>query len=309
MQRIAAEAGVARSTFYTHFRDKSELLMRLAGTMRETSFDRIRDWDPSGPGDQLKALTEVFTDVIRIYRTYAPVLAAVSEVAAYDEVVRDYWAAGLEQFVARTVQALDVEQQAGRTPADLDVTTASRLIVHGGDRFLADHVSTTEAAPDTDAAAARSWPRPGGTAPTAAPPDLRPLASGGGGAELLGETAGEQVDALVLGDRRGRDGGRTVGRGHLTGTVPRPQWDQDHGIGHRLVSGRDLIAAQLRADVLRHDLGVLQRVRRHLVLGDIGEVADRVDVAEDAVGPCTLSASVTGTCPCAVSVVSRPSAR
>ncbi|MBQ1022065.1 TetR/AcrR family transcriptional regulator [Micromonospora sp. D93] len=155
VQRIAAEAGVARSTFYTHFRDKTELLMRLAGTMRESSFDRTGGWDPGGPGDPLARLTEVFADVIRIYRTYAPVLAAVSEVAAYDEAVREYWAAGLEKFVARTVDALRIEQQAGRTPADLDVTAASRLIVVGGDRFLADHVSTTSADPDTDAAAAR----------------------------------------------------------------------------------------------------------------------------------------------------------
>ncbi|MEU7974406.1 TetR/AcrR family transcriptional regulator [Micromonospora sp. NPDC049089] len=155
VQRIAAEAGVARSTFYTHFRDKTELLMRLAGTMRESSFDRTGDWDPGGPGDPLARLTEVFADVIRIYRTYAPVLAAVSEVAAYDEVVREYWAAGLEQFVTRTVDLLRIEQQAGRTPADLDVTTAGRLIVVGGDRFLADHVSTTSADPETDAAAAR----------------------------------------------------------------------------------------------------------------------------------------------------------
>ncbi|MBM7492124.1 AcrR family transcriptional regulator [Micromonospora luteifusca] len=155
VQRIAAEAGVARSTFYTHFRDKSELLMRLAGTMRESSFDRTGDWDPAGPGDPLAALTEVFSDVIRIYRTYAPVLAAISEVAAYDEVVREYWAAGLEQFVARTVEKMLVEQQAGRTPASLDAETASRLIVYGGDRFLADHVSTTSPDPDADATAAR----------------------------------------------------------------------------------------------------------------------------------------------------------
>ncbi|MFG1867460.1 TetR/AcrR family transcriptional regulator [Micromonospora arborensis] len=155
VQRIAAEAGVARSTFYTHFRDKSELLMRLAGTMRESSFDRTGSWDPGGPGDPLAALTEVFSDVIRIYRTYAPVLAAISEVAAYDEVVRAYWAGGLEQFVARTVEKILVEQQAGRTPTSLDAETASRLIVYGGDRFLADHVSATSADPETDATAAR----------------------------------------------------------------------------------------------------------------------------------------------------------
>ncbi|MEU5903967.1 TetR/AcrR family transcriptional regulator [Micromonospora sp. NPDC047467] len=159
VQRIAAEAGVARSTFYTHFRDKSELLMRLAGTMRETSFDRIREWDPSGPGDQLESLTEVFADVIRIYRTYAPVLAAISEVAAYDEVVREYWAAGLGQFVARTAEVLVAEQRAGRIPASLDTAAASQLIVLGGDRFLAHHVATAPAEREADAAAARELAR------------------------------------------------------------------------------------------------------------------------------------------------------
>ncbi|MBQ0902728.1 TetR/AcrR family transcriptional regulator [Micromonospora sp. U21] len=155
VQRIAAEAGVARSTFYIHFRDKSELLMRLAGSMRETSFDRVREWDPAGPGDPLEALTEVFTDVIRIYRTYAPVLAAITEVAAYDAAVREYWAAGFEQFMARTEEALRAEQRAGRTPANLDPPAATRLIVLGGDRFLAHHVALTPADPEADAAAAR----------------------------------------------------------------------------------------------------------------------------------------------------------
>ncbi|PWR10494.1 TetR/AcrR family transcriptional regulator [Micromonospora acroterricola] len=154
VQRIAAEAGVARSTFYIHFRDKSELLMRLAGTMRETSFDRIREWDPAGPGDPLESLTEVFGDVIRIYRTYAPVLAAINEVAAYDDVVREFWATGFAQFVARTEEVLRAEQRAGRTPASLDVPAATRLIVLGGDRFLAHHVGLGPADPEADAAAA-----------------------------------------------------------------------------------------------------------------------------------------------------------
>ncbi|MET8350627.1 MULTISPECIES: TetR/AcrR family transcriptional regulator [unclassified Micromonospora] len=155
VQRIAAEAGVARSTFYIHFRDKSELLMRLAGSMRETSFDRVQEWDPADPGDPLDRLTEVFSDVIRIYRTYAPVLAAISEVAAYDEVVREYWAAGFERFMARTEEVLRAQQRAGRTPASLDPATASRLIVLGGDRFLAHHVALTPADPEVDGAAAR----------------------------------------------------------------------------------------------------------------------------------------------------------
>jgi AcrR family transcriptional regulator len=44
VQRIAAEAGIARSTFYLHFRDKTELLVRLAGSLKEELFDLGEDW-------------------------------------------------------------------------------------------------------------------------------------------------------------------------------------------------------------------------------------------------------------------------
>ena len=39
VQRIATEAGIARSTFYLYFRGKTELLVRLAGSLKKQLFD------------------------------------------------------------------------------------------------------------------------------------------------------------------------------------------------------------------------------------------------------------------------------
>lgn len=152
VQRIATEAGVARSTFYTHFRDKSELLMRLANTMRTTAFDVAGEWNPTAgaPG-----LAEVFGEIVRIYREYAPVLTALNEVSSYDPTVREFWAAALNRFVENTVRLLTADQESGDVPADLDVRHAARIIVLGGDRAISEHVAET--GPDTsgDAAFAR----------------------------------------------------------------------------------------------------------------------------------------------------------
>src|SRR5689334_14867172 len=57
VQQISTEAGVARSTFYSHFRDKTELLVRLAADLTTSSFGVTSSWTPP---DGVDALTDVF---------------------------------------------------------------------------------------------------------------------------------------------------------------------------------------------------------------------------------------------------------
>ncbi|BBH70131.1 hypothetical protein ACTI_68160 [Actinoplanes sp. OR16] len=147
VQRIAADAGVARSTFYLHFRDKSELALSLAGSLAGTAFTMMDAWDPAAP-DALETFERSMTGVVRFYRERATVLAAVLEVTAYDEAVRDAWAGQLGQFIALAEKLLIAEQAAGRTTADLDAAAASRLIIWGGMQTIAHQVASGDPAQD-----------------------------------------------------------------------------------------------------------------------------------------------------------------
>ncbi|MEU8295665.1 TetR/AcrR family transcriptional regulator [Micromonospora sp. NPDC048909] len=153
VQRIAREAGVARSTFYTHFADKTQLLMRLAESMSQTSFDIAAAWQPRADADGVPALTEVFSQVIRVYREHAAVLAAINEVSGYDPQVRQFWNARLDQFVRNTKDRIVAGQESGQLPKEMDPVQTSRLIVIGGERFLAQHITVDDGS--GDAAAAR----------------------------------------------------------------------------------------------------------------------------------------------------------
>lgn len=152
LQRIAAEAGVARSTLYSYFPDKSHLLIRLAEAMLGMSFEVVAPWEPAGPDGGLDGFVQVFRQVIGIYREHAAVLVALDEVSAYDASVAEYWESRLNLFVANAEKLIIGEQRAGRAAASIDVAMASRLCVFGGHRFMVRHVATHDASGDASAA-------------------------------------------------------------------------------------------------------------------------------------------------------------
>ncbi|HEY6492892.1 MAG TPA: TetR/AcrR family transcriptional regulator [Trebonia sp.] len=154
VQQISTAAGVSRSTFYSHFRDKTDLLMRLAAPMLATAFTITEGWQPA---DGVEPLADTFLRVVEVYREHTALLRAIVEVAAYDETVRGFWSQGLGQFTDRTIALLREDQQAGGTPADVDPVSAVRVIVIGGERAIFDH--TVAADPAEDATFARELAR------------------------------------------------------------------------------------------------------------------------------------------------------
>jgi AcrR family transcriptional regulator len=156
VQEICAEAGVARSTFYSHFRDKIDLVMQLATDLMASSFGIASGWRPSEGPDRL---AEAFLEVVHVFRQHAAVRRAVAEVATYDATVRHFWAQRIDRFTDWTLTVLRAEQDAGRTPADVDPVSATRVIVAGGEQAIVDHVTAGDPAEDTAFARemARIW--------------------------------------------------------------------------------------------------------------------------------------------------------
>ncbi|MGC5311431.1 TetR/AcrR family transcriptional regulator [Micromonospora zamorensis] len=148
VQRILAEAHVSRATFYAHFRDKTELIIRLSGALRERLLELARGWDPSAGEDGAERYARFFVEVITTHRENGPVLAALREVATYDPTVRGFHTADLEEFDEAVLRTLIEQQRAGATPADLDAVAASRVIVWGGGQAIARHIEVDDGTGD-----------------------------------------------------------------------------------------------------------------------------------------------------------------
>ncbi|MBG6106012.1 AcrR family transcriptional regulator [Micromonospora vinacea] len=153
VQQILTEAGVSRATFYAHFRDKTDLIVRLTADLRQRLLEMAQGWDPAAGEDGADRYTRFFADVIALHRRKGFVLAALREVASYDQTVRGFYTADLEGFDQAVLRTLVEQQQSGKTPADLDAAAASRVIVWGGGQAIARHIEVDNG--DGDAAFAR----------------------------------------------------------------------------------------------------------------------------------------------------------
>lgn len=137
VQRIAAEAGVARSTFYLHFRDKTELIIRIAGALADGAFELIL----SSPPEHGKAgIIHGMVRDVAYYRERRHLLAAVLEVVAYDAAAREFWDRQIGRFIDVGEQWIRAERDAGRTAADVDPRTVAQISCLGGFQVLAHQV-------------------------------------------------------------------------------------------------------------------------------------------------------------------------
>ncbi len=98
IQQLCSEAGIARSTFYVYFRDKADLVARLAEEMvGQLSEAASTWWQPGASREELLASTR---RVIEIYAAHSALFAALTETAAYDADMRAMQVAIVERNAA-----------------------------------------------------------------------------------------------------------------------------------------------------------------------------------------------------------------
>jgi TetR/AcrR family transcriptional regulator, ethionamide resistance regulator len=123
VEKIATAAGISRTAFYFYFRDKRDLLMRLAGDVTELLYAQADIWF-SGDGDPEGEIREALTRIAALYREHGVLIRAIVEVSTYEEDIATFWRGLLQQFVDATARRIEAE---GRKDADAARATAFAL--------------------------------------------------------------------------------------------------------------------------------------------------------------------------------------
>jgi TetR/AcrR family transcriptional regulator, ethionamide resistance regulator len=126
---LVREGGIAKSTFYVYFADKSALLSALAQRVMSglVAFDAAW-WNlpPSAGKHEIAiAVAAMFED----YRAHGLLLDAITAATVYDQTLRTQFGALMDVAVKATADFLRASQAAGLTAGELDPThTAFSLV-------------------------------------------------------------------------------------------------------------------------------------------------------------------------------------
>jgi AcrR family transcriptional regulator len=110
VERIATAAGISRTAFYFYFRDKRDLLMRLAGDVTELLYAQADIWF-SGGDDPEREIHEALTRIAELYREHGVLIRAIVEVSTYEEDIATFWRGLLQRFVDATERRIVEEGQ------------------------------------------------------------------------------------------------------------------------------------------------------------------------------------------------------
>ena len=124
VERIATAAGISRTAFYFYFRDKRDLLMRLAGDVTELLYAQADIWFSGEGDDPEQEIREALTRIAELYREHGVLIRAIVEVSTYEEDIATFWRGLLSRFVDATARRIEIENQ---LPGDTSYPTAFAL--------------------------------------------------------------------------------------------------------------------------------------------------------------------------------------
>lgn len=134
--RLVDEAGLSRSTFYTLFEDKSDLLMALTEHVIADMIDAGSGWWALPADADKEALQNSLRTVVSTYHRHGSLLRAIVETAAYDPRVGARYEATLNGAIGQIATHIRERQTDGSMGGDLDPARAAFWITWMGERGL-----------------------------------------------------------------------------------------------------------------------------------------------------------------------------
>ncbi|MEU1981604.1 TetR/AcrR family transcriptional regulator [Nocardia sp. NPDC019395] len=154
VQKIAATAQVARSTFYRYFPDKSRLLIRMAELATSDLFAAAERWWAAEHTDREAGVRRAMSAMIEGFRRHRYLLLALTELSAYDRDVGRYWRGRVAAFVELMRVRLEADRAAGRVAPEVDPAATALVLAAMVERSISTAFAVQTGITDAELATA-----------------------------------------------------------------------------------------------------------------------------------------------------------
>ena len=115
VDEVMRRTALSRPSFYVHFRDRHDLVLRVTQHIGAELFEVSDRWY-KGEGDGPALVQAAVEGVVGVYERHGPVLRALADAAADDPRVEETYGGLVRSFVDATAQHVARETAAGRMP-------------------------------------------------------------------------------------------------------------------------------------------------------------------------------------------------
>lgn len=115
VEQLTDEAGIARGTFYLHFRDKGELVARLMSEVTEEIIASTGTWLRDAEDARHPVLHQALAGMVLTFKKHQAILAAVNDTAPYDKTVATLYRTMVDRICAQSRISLDTVRRNGRS--------------------------------------------------------------------------------------------------------------------------------------------------------------------------------------------------
>ncbi len=136
VERLVAEAGISRSTFYVYFEDKGDLLRALTEDVVVEVGQAGRVWWELPPDAPKQEIRDALKQVFNTYRSHGAVFGAVVDTAAYDPGVRNQFGALVLGLISELATHIREGQEQGYVKQGLDPDRTAAWLTWMAERGL-----------------------------------------------------------------------------------------------------------------------------------------------------------------------------
>lgn len=113
VEQLAEEAGIARGTFYLHFRDKGELVARLMSQVTEEIIQSTGTWMSNAEDAGRPQVQQALVGMVNTFKKHQAVIAAINDTAPYDQTVADLYRRMVDEICAQSRRSLRTVKRKG----------------------------------------------------------------------------------------------------------------------------------------------------------------------------------------------------